>query len=311
VASGLPGRVNEAAPRGPVSWRFDLALRLGLLLARILPDSWLIAGGARLGACCGRFAPARRTVAQNLRLVEEQRRLRGLPAKGGGAAAAVVRPEEVFASYGRYWGEFLALAARPHTLARWKVRTEGLEHLDAAAERGPVCLLTAHLGNWDLGARWAASRLGGLAVVAEELQPARLYRLFRQIREAGGCRVIPASQGGLSLARHLRGGGHLALVADRPFGAGIEAARWLGARRPLPASGMRLAQQAGASLLPAFLRREGDAFVVRFYPALPPEADPVSLFALALEQQILEHPAQWCVLQPLEAEPESPPSPSA
>ena len=66
-----------------------IALRLGLLVARVLPLPLLGAAAAGLWRLGGRFSPRRRVVAANLAAV----------AAAGGRSA---RPGDVFACYGRY-----------------------------------------------------------------------------------------------------------------------------------------------------------------------------------------------------------------
>lgn len=270
-----------------------IVLRLGLALARVLPARWCLAVGAGLGRLAGRLSPRRAVVAGNLA---------SIVAAGGRAGA---RTGDVFAAYGRYWAEFLVLAARPDQVDRWPLRVEGGEHLERAVWRGPVCVLSAHLGNWDLLSAWLARRLPGFTVTAERLEPPRLFELNRWMRERGGTRVLAAEGPGLTLFRRLRQGTAVGLMADRPFGRGVEDGRGqrpaalLGGWRSLPSAGPDLARRAGATLLPVFLLREAGGYAVKIHPPLPAEADPVSAFAEALEREIKLHPEQWVVLYPL------------
>lgn len=261
-------------------------LKLGIALSRRLP----LGTTAALAAACwrvgGLLSPRRRVVAANLRAV----------AAAGGDRA---RPGAVFASYGRYWAELLHLAARPARLAALPIRVEGAEHLAGAAARGAVCVLSAHIGNWDLLAHWLAARLPGIGYLAEELDPPALYRLFVGIRESGGARVLPAARAAAPLYRRLRRGEHAGIVADRVFGEGERTLPFLGGRRRLPSAGVELARRAGAALLPIFLLREGEGYVIKITPDLAADGDPLAAYAGRLEAEILANPGQWCVLYPL------------
>ncbi len=276
----------------------------GSILARILPQRWTIAGAAAGGRLAARFAPARAVVADNLAQIERARRAEVPPRSPRhrpllpGRGAADPRPEDVFSSYGRYWGEFVCAAVRPEPLIR-ACRAEGIEHLETARALGAVCVLTGHLGNWDLGARWLATQLPRLAVVAEELRPEALTRLCTRLRGKDGLTVFTGAGAGMRLFRHLRQGGNAALVADRVLGSGARAVWVLGGWRALPETGIRLARRAGASLVPAFLLRRDGEYVIRVHSAIGPEEDPVETFARLLEQEILEAPDQWCVLSRL------------
>lgn len=294
--------------------------RIGLGLARWLPFRVCVACGAAGGWLAGWFVPHRRLVAANLRVIaaamdggapprspEEPPERAG--ARGTSHRDRTSRASSVFAAYGRYWGEFLALAARPARFGRLALDVQGEEHLLAAAAGGPVCAVTGHLGNWDLAARFVASRLPRFAVVAEELEPPALFRLFVRARERAGCLVIPAQHGGVRLYRHVRGGGHTGMVADRVFGAGSRTAPFLGGSREFPAAGMDLARRAGASIVPVFLLRQRGGYQVRIHPPLPLGEDPVVAFARVLEGEARLFAAQYCLLYPLHSSaPGTPPA---
>jgi phosphatidylinositol dimannoside acyltransferase len=284
--------------------------RLGLELARWLPFRVCAACGAVGGWFARWILPHRSIVAANLRAIAAAGD-GGVPSKtpgelpeGAGDRSVPRRSRpphvsSVFTAYGRYWGEFLALAARPERFDRLAIRVEGWEHLRRAAALGPVCAVTAHLGNWDLGARFVARRLPRFAVAAEAVEPPALFRLYLQARERAGCLVIPAERGGVCLYRHLRGGGHAGIVADRVFGSGSRSVPFLGGTREFPAAGMDLARRAGASLLPVFLVRDGSGYRLRVHPELPPWEDPVAAFARVLGAEARLFAGQYCLLYPL------------
>jgi lauroyl/myristoyl acyltransferase len=270
---------------------FYLTLRLGLLAAMILPPQLMINITARLIQWGLLLSPRRRVVAGNLASFEA-------------AGAQRRRPGDVFLAYGRYWGELLALAARPGLLGTWPIRVEGEEHLTAVAG-GPICVLSAHLGNWDLLAWWLNKHLDRFTVVVEELKPPVLFRFFLGLRHRGGNRVLVSDGQGLKLYRHLKGGGAVGLVADRLFGQGSDGgggsrtATIAGGERGFPAAGMDLARRAGAALIPIFLVREAAGYVIKIGESLDLDEDPVAAYARVLESEILRHPEQWVVLYPL------------
>lgn len=268
-----------------------IALRLGLLLARLLPLGACAALAASIWRVGGLLSPRRTVVAANLAAI----------AAAGGRPA---RAGDVFANYGRYWGELLALAARPARFASLRIRVEGLEHLEAV-ERGPLCFLGAHLGNWDLLSRWLGRRLPNLSALAEALEPPALARLFAELRAQGGQRTISGSGAGVALYRELRRGHPVGILVDRALdpastaGQGLRAAPCLGGLRTFPAAGLEVAQRAGATLLPIFLLREPGGYVIKVSAPLPADTDPLAGYARALAAAVAAHPAQWCVLYPL------------
>ncbi len=269
-----------------------ILLRLGMALSRLLPLRFTAALAAFAWRVGGRLSPRRRIVAANLAAIR---------AAGGGAAT----PGEVFAGYGRYWAELVHLAGRPEAMDALSMRVEGREHLEAVeADRG-ICVLSAHLGSWDLLSYWLGSTLPGISILVEELKPPALYRLFSDIRMRGGARVLPAGGAGPRLFRRLKRGEHAVLAADRVFGAGTESGAgltelpFLGGVRRFPRDGVEIARRAGAALLPIFLLRDGYGYVIKILPDLSAEAEPLAAYAAHLESEILSRPGQWCVLYPL------------
>ncbi len=268
-----------------------IALRLGLALAGLLPlgaCAALAAAAWRLG---GRFSPRRARVAANLAAI----------AAAGGRPGRV---GAVFANYGRYWGELLALSARPERLERLRFRVEGGEHLAGLAGR-PVCFLGAHLGNWDLLSRWVGRRFPEFSALAEALEPPALAALFMRIRAAGGLRTISGPGAGVALYRQLARGRAVGMLIDRALdpastaGQGLRSETFFGGPRAFPAAGLALAERAGAALLPIFLLREPGGYAIKVYPALPAGADSLAGYAQALAAAVAADPEQWCVLYPL------------
>ncbi len=280
------------------SWGFFNFLHVGVLLARVLPTRLLIRSAGVCGRWIGRFHRSRWIVADNLTRIREY----AISPDGsvpGVLRAHPVQPVDVFESYGAYWGEFLALATRPALTKRLRIRVEGEEHFGGWAERGPLCFLTGHLGNWDLAAAWLADRLPNLAVVAEELTPEGLFRFFTDIRRRAGYEVLPSDGSGQRLYRHLRQGGHAEMVIDRVLDGGGEPVRFLGGTRIMVSGGVKIARRAGATLIPIFLLRDGAGYVIKVHPPLGGDGDVVQEFASALECEVRQRPEQWCVLYPL------------
>ncbi|ANW21082.1 phosphatidylinositol mannoside acyltransferase [Streptomyces clavuligerus] len=160
-------------------------------------------------------------------------------------------------SYLRYWMESFRLPVWSAARIRESVVIEDSHHLTdgLAAGRG-VVLALPHLANWDLAGAWVTRALDiPFTTVAERLRPESLYDRFVAYRESLGMEVLPHSGGAAfgALARRLRSGGLVALVADRDLSAtGVEVT-YFGERARMPAGPALLAQQTGALLLPVTL----------------------------------------------------------
>jgi lauroyl/myristoyl acyltransferase len=216
-------------------------------------------------------------------------------------------------SYLRYWMEFFRLPVWPEERIRGCLTLADIHHLtDALASgRGAVVALP-HMGNWDLAGAWLTTELKmPFTTVAERLEPERLYDRFVAYRESLGMEVVPHTGGAAfgALARRLRKGGVVALVADRDLSAsGIEVS-FFGQPARMPAGPAMLAQQTGAALLPATLwYGDPPALEGRIHPPVEvPGTGTRAEKARAMTQAVADrfaagiaaHPQDWHMLQRL------------
>ncbi|HYZ09821.1 MAG TPA: phosphatidylinositol mannoside acyltransferase [Pseudonocardiaceae bacterium] len=250
-------------------------------------------------------------------------------ARGGGPAAAQLRcnlarvvpgapAEELdqlvrrgLRSYARYWREAFRLPSMDHAAlhARLDRVAEGAAHLDAAlaAGRGVVVVLS-HSGNWDMAGVWLVGRSGEFSTVAERLRPEALYQQFEAYRRSLGFDVVPltgeAQSPTLRLARRLRSGGVVCLLADRDLTDSGVTVELFGAPARFPSGPARLAAATGAALLPAGCWFAPDGWGLRLHPPVPVHGRsgvPGATQAVAdrFAADIAEHPEDWHMLQPL------------
>ncbi|MGW7053739.1 phosphatidylinositol mannoside acyltransferase [Streptomyces sp. NPDC054887] len=216
-------------------------------------------------------------------------------------------------SYMRYWMESFRLPAWSAERIKAGIEVENVHHLTDAlgAGRGVVAALP-HLANWDLAGAWVTTELGvPFTTVAERLKPETLYDRFVAYRESLGMEVLP-HQGGSAfgtLARRLRAGGLVCLVADRDLSASGTEVKFFGDTARMPGGPALLAQQTGAALLPVTLWYDDSPVMrVRIHPPVDvPEtgtrAEKTSVMTQALADAfatgIAEHPEDWHMLQRL------------
>ncbi|MGP3736967.1 phosphatidylinositol mannoside acyltransferase [Streptomyces sp. GDS52] len=216
-------------------------------------------------------------------------------------------------SYLRYWMESFRLPAWSRERITGGVEIKDIHRLtDGMAAGKGVVLALPHLANWDLAGAWATTGLGiPFTTVAERLKPETLYDRFVAYREGLGMEVLPHSGGSAfgTLARRLRGGGLVCLVADRDLSASGVEVDFFGESARMPAGPALLAQQTGALLLPVTLWYD-DSPVMRgrvHPPVGIPEsgtrAEKTSVMTQALADAfatgIAEHPEDWHMLQRL------------
>ncbi|MFF1298232.1 MULTISPECIES: phosphatidylinositol mannoside acyltransferase [unclassified Streptomyces] len=216
-------------------------------------------------------------------------------------------------SYLRYWMESFRLPAWSKERIRGGFDAKDLHHLTEglASGRG-VVLALPHMANWDLAGAWVTTQLETpFTTVAERLKPETLYDRFVAYREGLGMEVLPHSGGTAfgTLARRLRDGGLVCLVAERDLSSSGVEVQFFGEATRIPAGPALLAQQTGALLLPVTLWYD-DSPVMRgrvHPPVEVPEtgtrAEKTSVMAQALADAfasgIADHPEDWHMLQRL------------
>ncbi|MFE7598939.1 phosphatidylinositol mannoside acyltransferase [Streptomyces sp. NPDC057494] len=216
-------------------------------------------------------------------------------------------------SYMRYWMESFRLPTWSKEQVERSVDIKDQHNLEEglASGRG-VILALPHLANWDLAGVWVTRSLGvPFTTVAERLKPESLYDRFVAYRESLGMEVLPHTGGSAfgTLARRLRAGGLICLVADRDLSASGTEVTFFGDTARMPAGPAILAQQTGALLLPVTLWYDDTPVMQgRIHgPIDVPEsgtrAEKTSLMTQALADAfasgIADHPEDWHMLQRL------------
>lgn len=216
-------------------------------------------------------------------------------------------------SYLRYWMESFRLPSWSRDRITNGLDVKDVHHLtDGLAAGKGVVLALPHLGNWDLAGAWVTTKLETpFTTVAERLKPETLYDRFVAYRESLGMEVLPHTGGAAfgTLARRLRAGGLVCLVADRDLSASGVEVKFFGDTARMPAGPALLAQQTGALLLPVTLwYDESPVMKGRVHPPVDvPETgnrvEKTSAMTQALADAfatgIADHPEDWHMLQRL------------
>jgi phosphatidylinositol dimannoside acyltransferase len=218
---------------------------------------------------------------------------------------------EAFVSYSRYWYDSFHARELTDLDISQRYRAEGKEHFDRALEAGRGLIVALpHFGNWDVAARWLQTQGLELTVVVERLKPERLFRLFRENRQALGMEVISLGSGGgvgRRLSEALAKNNMVALVADRDLtGKGLPV-KMFGRTRKLPTGPALLSISSGAPVIIVGIFDEGDGWHQVIGPTLIAEqtgdrrADVIALtrrIAAEFERLISAAPANWHLFQP-------------
>jgi len=278
-----------------VYWLYRLALGVN----RVLPRGPALAIAQRAAAWHGARSPRDRAA---IRLNLEAIMARPVP-----ASSPLI--DEVFRHFASYLTEFF----NAHRGSWDPVTIDGHEHLTQARRAGRgVIVLSAHLGNWELGGI-VLGRLGfPIRAVAWSHPDLRVNRLFTAQRHRCGIDTIPLGPRAFSACvdtlqrRRLVG-----LVGDWALGTPSLEVTLCDRPALLPRGPAILSVRTGAPLLPTFLIREG-AWTFRLIiapPMWPSRSEPSPVRALtqrcadALTSAIRAYPTQWLMFHPLGQQP--------
>ena len=185
---------------------------------------------------------------------------------------------------------------------------EGIEHLEAACSQGNgVILVTAHLGNWELGGILLALRGFPMSVVTLEEPTTELTRWRDAYRRQVGIRTHAVGPGHdfafVEMIRTLRAGGIVAMLVDRPYAGSGVPVEFFGRKTEFSSAPGLLWQHTGAAVIPAFvLHNETGRYTafaqapIAFARSTEPRADLAAntqLLAHHFEHVIRQHPEQW------------------
>lgn len=211
-----------------------------------------------------------------------------------------------FRQFGKYLAEFFRFTRFGARFVEKHVLPSGLANIEEAAGAGRgVVIVTAHLGNWELGASVFIDLGYDVTSVALEHKNSRVDVLLNKQRVRRGVRVLPAGGYLRGCYRALRAGKIVALLGDRDVtGAGIDV-EFFGKPVTLPQGPARLSVRTGAPIVPAFmLRRPNDSWHIYIERPIYPDTsidrdesvrDMMSKYALVMEEYIRWHPSQWAV----------------
>ena len=220
-------------------------------------------------------------------------------------------------SYLRYWSETFRMPSWDADEVLARISVEGEESLRAELALGVgVVLALPHMGNWDHAGAWVAGAGMPFTTVAERLNPPELYDAFVAYRQGLGMEVLPLDKNSgaevlATLARRLRDGKMIALVADRDLTEGGLEVEFFGHAARMPGGPAALSVSTGAGLVPVTSWYSKGHMHLRIHPKIHQpthgsRADRIASMTQSLagvfEAAIRAHPADWHMLQRLWAD---------
>ncbi len=248
----------KIAPPSRLSDRFNRwAIRRGFpALAWLAPrvPRWFLFWGARriISLVMSLYRAPHRAIARNLG------RVLGLPPDSAEVRRATRR---MFFHLAYYWADLFRFAQLPPERLRALVVGGDPAALDplrarrAAGER--IILMTAHVGNWELGAVLAgqAELPVSIVYVPDAFGEAELFRsLLRRLGSVEEIAIQPGDRfSSLPVLRAFAEGRLVALQGDRDFRDAGMTLPFFGAPASFPTGPFHLARMSGALLLPTFI----------------------------------------------------------
>jgi len=178
---------------------------------------------------------------------------------------------------------------------------QGFEHIEAARERGKGgILITAHVGNWEMGGILLALEGVPLTVVTLEEPSTGLTQWREAYRRRFGIKTVSVGADPFSfvgIISALRRNEFVALLVDRPYGGSALPVQFFGAPTCFSSAPTLLWQHTGAAVIPAFvLQKPGGRYVSLLAPPVPMDADGAGnaqRIATVCETIVRRNPEQW------------------
>jgi KDO2-lipid IV(A) lauroyltransferase len=217
---------------------------------------------------------------------------------------------EVFKNFAKYLVDFFRFTEIDEKYIKRLVKIEGVEHIKSALAKGKgVIMLSAHIGNWELGG--AALSLSGYPINAVVLthQNKKINDFFTRQRLKGKMRPIEMGASLKDCYRVLKGNGLLALMGDRDFTKNGLAIKFFGKTTLLPKGPAVFGYREGAAIVPTFMvRQPDDSFRLFMEPPIFADrgedesravTELANRYVRVMEAYIRQYPTQWYVFREL------------
>ncbi|MCM8761183.1 MAG: lysophospholipid acyltransferase family protein [Candidatus Omnitrophica bacterium] len=220
----------------------------------------------------------------------------------------VAMAREVFRHFAKYLVDFFRFQKVDLEYIRKFVKIEGEENLRAAlANSRGVILLSAHMGNWELGGVIISMMGYPVSGVVLTHQNKKINDFFTRQRLTGNMTPIEIGASLKACYRVLRNNGLLALLGDRDFTKNGLPVKLFGRCVLVPRGPAVFSYRIGSAIVPSFMVRErDDTFRLVFSEPLfadRSKAEEEAIIELAgkytavTEAFIRQYPEQWYIFK--------------
>ncbi len=214
----------------------------------------------------------------------------------------------VFRNFAKYLVDFFRFEKLGLEYIKRNIKLENINNFDEALAGGKgVVVLTAHLGNWELGGVVIAQLGYPFWAVALPHKNRKVNEFFVHQRNIKGVKVIAMGKAFRSCIAEIKNNHMVALVGDRDFSEKGIVIDFFGKPMHFPEGPAALSLMTGAPLVPGFmLRNPDDSFTLRIEKPIEfsPSGDKskdlaglVTAYKKILEDYIRRYPEQWYVFR--------------
>lgn len=237
----------------------------------------------------------RRDITENLKIIFPEKDSRQI---------RVIR-RQIFRNFAKYLVDFFRFSKLNIDYIEKNIKIENIKYIDEALSRGKgVIIVTAHLGNWELGGV-VVSQLGyPFWAVALPHKHKKVDEFFNSQRESKGLKVIPLGRAVRACVNVLKENMVLALVGDRDFTGKGMVLDFFGKPTIFPEGAAVFSLKTGAPIIPGFMmRNDDDSFTLSFEKPIEMNMENkdkptnlkkiMSYYNSIFEEYIRKHPSQW------------------
>lgn len=210
----------------------------------------------------------------------------------------------MFRNFARYLVDFFRFEKMDEAYMRSYIRVENIGVVDNALAKGKgAIILTAHIGNWELGGVVMGILKYPFWAVALAHKDRRINGFFNEQRGLKGVNVIPLGRAVRMCLKLLSDNKIVALVGDRDFTETGPVFDFFGRRAVFPEGAAAFALKTGAPIIPGFLvRNSDDTFTLKFESPLEFTPGPdreacaraiIGRCVRIIERYIRMYPDQW------------------
>ncbi|MGB4520594.1 MAG: lysophospholipid acyltransferase family protein [Candidatus Omnitrophota bacterium] len=211
---------------------------------------------------------------------------------------------KLFRNFAKYLTDFFRFSKMDLSYINKYVRVENRSYLDQALAKGKgVIVVSAHLGNWELGGVVVALLGYPFSAVALPHKNKQINNFFNRQRQSKNFKVIPLGKAARQCLDVLKKNEVLALAGDRDFTEKGIVLDFFGKPSFFPIGPAAFALKTGAVLMPGFMyRNDDDGLTLRFEKPLEfsPSGDKnqdlkylIENYKNIIQDYIRKYPEQW------------------